>query len=257
MTKRPDSPHGDAAPRDQSLKKLATRLGHEFRDPDLFARAFVHSSMGNEGKRSNERLEFLGDAVLELIVSDHLFRTFPDAAEGQLTDRRQRIVSKPPLAKVARELELISMLEHGRGLTGDELESERLQANLLEAVLGAIWLDGGLTAAKRFVHCEVLPRTGDGRPDGEKSFRDPKSRLLHWCQAHRLGQPKYQTLGSRGPEHQRVFEVAVLVDGEERERGEATSKQAAEMLAAEATLAALQRERQANDAETESTAQSD
>ncbi|MGA1608651.1 MAG: ribonuclease III [Planctomycetota bacterium] len=225
-------------PRRPALRELATRLGHEFRDPTLLERALVHSSMGNAGKASYERLEFLGDAILGFIVAEHLFRLQPEIPEGELTDRRARIVSREPLAEVGRTLRLQDAVEVGRGIRSEELQNARLLADLVEAVLGAIYLDGGIRAARRFVKAHVLDRIPETTITASKP-RDPKSQLLHYAQARGLGQPSYALREATGPDHARTFTVAVHLAGEDLGEGSDRTKRAAEMAAAEAALEAL------------------
>jgi ribonuclease-3 len=228
-------------PRRDLLDELSTRIGHEFRDPGLLRRALVHSSMGNEGKASYERLEFLGDAILGFMVADHLFRLEPEIPEGELTDRRARIVSREPLAAIGTALRLIDYVEVGRGLRQEELDNPRLRADLVEAVLGAVYLDGGIRAARRFLRQHVLGRIG-AEPGEDPALgrpRDPKSRLLHFAQAKALGQPVYSVVATEGPDHAKEFTVAVRIAEAELATGRARSKQAAQMAAAEAALRIL------------------
>ncbi len=227
------------SPRHVALLQVAERIGHGFQDLGLLHRALVHASTGNEGKRSYERLEFLGDAVLGFAVADELFRAAPEASEGELTGRRSKVVSRPPLAEVARRLELSQALEHGRGLRTEELDSDRIQADLVEAVLGAVYLDGGVRAARRFVRRHVLHGLDTDVPLAARP-RDAKSQLLHFCQGNGLGQPVYELLATSGPDHELEFEVAVVVAGGRRiATGEGRSKRDAERAAAEAALGIL------------------
>lgn len=230
-------------PRDElrakMLGELAERLGHEFRRPELLAEALVHPSMGNERDDSYERLEFLGDAVLGLFVTEALFAANPDKSEGELTRMRSALVSREPLAAIARRLHLPSCVQAGRGMRSAELDSDRILANLLEAVLAAVYLDGGVRAARRFVKQHVL--TGKtARTAAPSAPSDPKSRLLHATQAEGRGQPVYRLLDAHGPDHARTFLVAVEVGGVDLARGSGGSKRAAERAAAEMALAALQ-----------------
>ncbi|MBK8978858.1 MAG: ribonuclease III [Planctomycetes bacterium] len=230
--------HDDAdEPRTRALAELAERIGHEFEDLERLNRALVHASTGQDGLRSYERLEYLGDAILGFLVAEHLFREHPDASEGELTQRRADLVSQTPLAELARSLGLVRHLRHGRGMRDTDLASERIHADLVEAVLAAVFLDGGIQAARRFVRRHVLagPRP---RPTPERPL-DPKSRLLHFAQAAGLGQPSYRLLDARGPDHEREFEVAVWIDGRDVATGTARSKRGAEMAAARLALARL------------------
>ncbi|MHC5062820.1 MAG: ribonuclease III [Planctomycetota bacterium] len=224
--------------RQRVLRELCRTLEYEFSDLDILERALCHSSTTNAGKASYERLEFLGDAILGFLVADHLFNLEPEIPEGQLTDRRARIVSRSPLAAIARELKLPDYIETGRGLNASDLDSPRIHADLVEAVIGAIYLDGGIRPVRKFVAKQVIKRVGD-RP-GSRSPSNPKSRLLHYAQINELGQPSYRVTDVEGPDHQRVFTVVVILDGKEYEQGTAGAKQAAEMEAAEQTLRSLQ-----------------
>jgi ribonuclease-3 len=220
------------------LRRLEKTLGHAFADLDLLERALTHSSMGNEGKKSYERLEFLGDAFLNFAVADVLFRADTEVEEGQLTETRARIVSRKPLAEAARRLDLVTHLVSGKGLRDAERHSERILADLVEAVLGAVLIDGGVTSARAFVRRHLLPKSeGAAEPALEK---DSKTTLLHWCQHRQLGQPRYELIATTGPQHQQEFVVcAKLLDGRAAE-GRARTKRAAEKLAAAALLDELQ-----------------
>lgn len=225
------------AARARTLRELAKRLGHAFDDLDLLDRALTHASMGNEGKKSYERLEFLGDAFLNFAVADVLFHADTEVAEGQLTETRARIVSRKPLADAGRRLDLVTHLISGKGLRDNERHSERILADLVEAVLGAVLIDGGVTAARAFVRRHVLPKGELGEdPTREK---DSKTALLHHCQHHKLGQPRYELIETVGLQHQQEFVVrAKVLDGRSA-AGRARTKRAAEKLAAAALLAEL------------------
>jgi len=230
-----------AAARARSLRELATRLGHEFDDLDLLDRALTHASMGNEGKKSYERLEFLGDAFLNFAVADVLFHADTDVAEGQLTETRARIVSRRPLADAARRLDLVTHLVSGKGLRDGERHGERILADLVEAVLGAILIDGGVTAARAFVRRHVLPKNSvadDGEPE-----KDSKTALLHYCQHHQLGQPRYELVETVGLQHEQEFVVRAKVLDGRAAAGRARTKRAAEKLAAATLLATLRGDR--------------
>lgn len=224
--------------RRRALRQLARRVGHEFADLELLDRALTHSSTGNDGKQSYERLEFLGDAVLGFLVADLLFRHRPEVEEGQLTDRRARIVSKDPLAEVADALGLIDLLEVGRGIREQDRRSVRIRADLVEAVLGAIYLDGGVRAARKFVRAHVWSRLKE-RAATATTERDPKSRLLHHVQTLGFELPHYEVVATSGPPHERTFVVAVTLQGGLRAEGSGSNKQAAEKAAAARALDTL------------------
>jgi ribonuclease-3 len=233
-----DGNPGQPATRSASLQALAERLGHRFRDLGLLDRALTHASTVNEGKKSYERLEFLGDAFLNFAVADRLYRADTEVAEGQLTETRARLVSRSPLAAIARRLDLAAHLASGKGLREAERHSERILADLVEAVLGAVLIDGGVTAARAFVRRHVLHEDSAAAAPVDAA-KDSKTALLHHCQHHQLGQPRYELLETSGLQHEQEFRVvARLLDGR-RAEGRARNKRAAEKLAAERLLARL------------------
>ena len=220
------------------LRKLCEQLGYEFKDIALLDRALTHASMGNEGKKSYERLEFLGDAFLNFAAADALYRRDAEIAEGQLTEARARIVSRQPLARVARKLELELHLESGKGLQGTERCSARILCDLIESVLGAILIDGGVTPARAFVRRHILPKASATGETLEVE-KDRKTGLLHYCQHNKLGQPRYELVDAIGLQHEQEFVVrAHLLDGREAS-GKGRTKRAAEKAAAGALLKIL------------------
>jgi ribonuclease-3 len=238
----PSSDDNLSEARQATLRTLSASLGHEFADLALLDRALTHASLGNEGKKSYERLEFLGDAFLNFAVADVLFKADTEVAEGQLTETRARIVSQKPLAAAARRLDLVTHLLSGKGLRDSERHGERILADLVEAVLGAILIDGGVTAARAFVRRHLLPKGELAEAAAATATKDAKTALLHWCQHHHLGQPIYEVVGTSGLQHEQEFQVrARLADGRAAE-GRERSKRAAEKLAAEALLRTLRGE---------------
>ncbi|MEO0649471.1 MAG: ribonuclease III [Planctomycetota bacterium] len=181
-------------------------LPHRFRDADLLELALTHAS--TEGKQDNERLEFLGDAVLDLIVAERLFADDPRATEGELTERKSAVVSRRSLAEAARALNLEDLARVGRGMRRGVFPRSVL-ANLYEAVLGAVYLDGGLDAAERFVDATLsatLASVADRRAGEE-----PKQRLQHLAQCLTGDPPTYVQLEERGVAHARAFQIAAEV----------------------------------------------
>ncbi len=222
------------APRDtrrRLLRALQKDLGHEFAELDLLDRALTHASTGNEGKPNYERLEFLGDAFLNFAVADTLFQRTPEIPEGKLTETRSQLVSRKPLAAIARKLDLGNHLDVGKGLRASERDSERILADLVEAVLGAIYLDGGVRAARSFVRRHVLADL-EATAAADVAAIDSKTGLLHFCQRHGLGQPKYDLVATTGLQHEQQFRVvAKLPDGRCAE-GSGSNKRSAEKDAA-------------------------
>jgi ribonuclease-3 len=221
--------------RERSLLRLSERLGYEFRDLSLLDRALTHASMGNEGKKSYERLEFLGDAFLNFAVADVLFRKDADVAEGQLTEARSQIVSRQPLARAARELDLHSHLLSGKGLRENERTSARILCDLMESVLGAVLIDGGVTPARAFVRRHILPSPKKGE-QATAQTKDAKTALLHYCQHHQLGQPTYELVKTEGLQHEQEFVARARVKGGESAEGTGRTKRAAEKQAAAALI---------------------
>ncbi len=215
--------------------RLARLTGHRFRDLALARTALTHPSL--EGVEHYERLEFLGDRVLGLIIARWLFAHFPDENEGQLNRRLAALVRKETLAEIAQSIGLdafIAVAENARA-AGVQQQANVL-ADVLEALVAALYLDGGLTAATRFVR-----RHWKDRIDQDASLlRDPKSTLQEWAHAHRLAPPVYELLTQSGPDHAPRFTVeARLVDLGQAARGEAGSKRAAEQEAARRLLDSL------------------
>lgn len=217
-------------------------LGHVFARPELLDRALTHSSWANEygaGPEHNERQEFLGDAVLELCVSWELYRRFPDAREGQLTRLRARLVSTASLAERARALGLDKRIKLGRGEESQGgRERDAVLSDALEAVLAAVYEDGGEAAAMAAVAALFAPCW----PEAPQAtvIKDYKTRLQEAAQQRFGAAPLYTRLGSNGPEHAKIFEVGLrLPDGREF-RATGTSCKKAEQTAARQALAALQ-----------------
>ena len=224
------------------LRRLEQRIGHEFGDAELLREALVHGSYVNEQDdpelRSNERLEFLGDAILGSIVARELFERFPDAAEGWLTEARSLVVRNDNLGAIAAELELGAELVMGAGVSNlGARERPAVLARSLEAVIGAVWLDGGQRAVQKVVRRLVRPSL-DALVRGDLR-RDPKSVLQERVQSESGATPRYTTLAQSGPPHDPRFRVEVRIDGAALAEGCGSSKQAAQRAAAERALAAL------------------
>jgi ribonuclease-3 len=210
----------------------------KFRNPDLLRYALTHRSYLNEhpeiADEDNERLEFLGDAVLDFVVGDWLYRRFPEFAEGRLTSLRAAVVRTEMLGEFANRLKLGRQLHLGKGEaeTGGRAR-QSLLADAFEAVIGALYLDQGLPAVRQLLE-PLLTDTID-RIVSEQSDRDPKSLLQEWTQAERSITPHYRTVSATGPDHAKWFTVDVYLDEEVVGRGEGSSKQiAAQAAAAEA-----------------------
>ena len=220
-------------------KTLEKAIGYAFKDPALVKEALTHRSYLYEnpswGVPHNERLEFLGDAVLELVVTEELYNRFPDEDEGKLTVIRAALVNYQFMAKVATDAGVDKAVLLSRGEAKDTGKArEVILANAAEAVIGALYLDGGYAAARDFILKFVM----DGLHDIMKTggYRDPKSTLQEKTQASRKITPTYRVTEETGPEHRKIFKVAVYLDGAWIAEGEGQSKQDAEVEAAKAAL---------------------
>ncbi|OHA08760.1 MAG: ribonuclease III [Candidatus Sungbacteria bacterium RIFCSPLOWO2_01_FULL_60_25] len=221
--------------------RLETIIGISFQNPDLLEQAFVHRSYLNEnpGFRlpHNERLEFLGDAVLELVITEILYERFPEKPEGELTSLRAALVNANMLAAVGQEIGLNEFLLLSRGEAKDTGRARQyILANTFEALVGAIYLDQGYSAAHGFVTRVLVPRLAQVLD--EKLYRDPKS-LFQEAAQERVGiTPSYEVLRESGPDHDKKFVVGVCLGRELVSEGEGPSKQAAEVEAARRAILA-------------------
>jgi len=222
---------------------LESLLDHRFADPVLCETALTHKSWLNEqpptgARTDNERLEFLGDAVLALVVSDLLMRRFPQRSEGELSKARAAIVSEAGLERLADGLNLGQWIFLGRG---EEQAGGRRKASILsnafEALLGAVFLDGGFEAAHRVIQRLVEARLDEADSAARLDF---KSRLQERSQAMLQATPQYTVVREQGPDHNKTFEVAIFLGGKERGRAAGKSKKEAEQNAAAQALAALE-----------------
>jgi len=221
------------------FKSFAKQLGIPFNNPDLLVEALTHRSYLNEHREyagsHNERLEFLGDAVLELAVTDFLFRKFPAKPEGDLTSYRAALVNTVSLSESAQALGVNDFILLSKGEAKDTGRArEAILADALEAIIGAIYLDSGYAVAESFIAKNLY-----GKIDeiiSRRAYQDAKSRFQEAAQEKRAITPRYETLCEVGPDHARHFTVGVFIGTEEIARGEGQSKQEAEQLAAESGL---------------------
>lgn len=221
------------------MKEHEQTLGLSFKNPKLLEEALTHRSYLNEHKSAdahNERLEFLGDAVLELSATKFLFDTFPEKPEGDLTAYRAALVNTYSLAETAEALGLNDMLLLSRGEKRDTGRARQIiLANAFEAVLGAIYLDQGYESADAFVTKHLYPKLDAILK--ERAYQDAKSRFQEVAQEKRGITPTYQTLSEDGPDHDRVFTVGVFLKDEKMAEGKGKSKQEAEQASAREALA--------------------
>ena len=221
---------------DAALLELALHLGHSFSDISLLRQALVHRSYLAETDEpsSNERLEFLGDAVLGWVVADMAFHRLPDDPEGRLSDLRQSVVNASALADIARSFDLGRYVLLGRGESAaGGRDKTSILSDAFEALIGAVYLDAGSAAAEKFVRRFLQDAVDDVVPRLD-SF-DNKTRLQEICSQLDLGVPRYDTHGE-GPEHEKVFTASVVVNGESLGHGTGRTKKAAEQAAAKLAL---------------------
>ncbi len=225
----------------EHLNEIEADIHYAFEDVKLLTAALTHSSYANEsgeGEENNERLEFLGDAVLELCVSEELYRRFPDAPEGALTLMRSKLVSEPGLASLARGLGLGRRIRLGKG---EENQGGRdrssLLGDVLEAVLGAVFLDGGFEAARAVILAVFADKWPEAPPAAR--IKDAKSRLQEYMQKRFKARPFYALKRSFGPEHEKRFEVGLTLPTGEETTATGSSVKKAEQKAAAKALNAL------------------
>jgi ribonuclease III len=226
---------------EQKPQDASERLNALFNDYRLLSRALTHRSYLNEHPEAledNKRLEFLGDAVLDFLVGAWLYNRFPEMAEGSLTRLRAALVGNDQLANFARDLDLGSVMLLGKGEddSGGRDRTALLGATF-EAVVGALYLDQGIPAVSRFVE-PLLEIASEDILEDRKDL-DPKSRLQEWAQSQGLGTPFYQTVAARGPDHAKIYEVEVVIQGKVFGRGAGHSKQAAAKSAARGVISSM------------------
>jgi ribonuclease-3 len=216
-----------------AIEALERRVGHKFADATLLTRALTHSSLSGKGVRDLERLEFLGDRVLGLLTAEALWRLYPDLEEGDLAPRLNALVRKETCAKAALALGLdglIRMSPHEEASGGRTKQA--ILGDACEALLGALYIDGGLEAARRAFDLFWTPNL----EDLSKAHRDAKTTLQEWSQNQKKGPPHYRVIWSGGPAHAPAFVVEASIDGYRPAIGEGRSKRGAQMAAAEVFL---------------------
>ncbi|SHN59960.1 ribonuclease-3 [Butyrivibrio hungatei DSM 14810] len=223
------------------IESFEKAIGYTFKDKALITQAFTHSSFVNEQKINKkpdyERLEFLGDAVLEMISSAFLFRKYPQKKEGELSKIRASLVCEPALAFASEKLNIKKYMQLGKGeeATGGR-NKESIIADMMEAVIGALFLDGGIEESKRFIDTYVLTNV-----ESMQMFSDSKSILQEIAQGQNLGAVRYEICGESGPEHDKIFDVRVFVGDKNLGEGSGKTKKAAEQKAAYEALLVLKK----------------
>lgn len=213
-------------------------VGHRFRNPDLLSTALTHSSIADTRLHSNERLEFLGDAVLGIVVCEELYRRYSNWLEGDLTKVKSAVVARRTCAKIADETGLTGLLMLGNGINGQSRLPTSVRAAVLEAVIGALFLDGELEAARRFILRSVSEHID--RCAASQDQDNHKSTLQQYAQRWLSTTPYYETLDEQGPDHSKCFEVCVVVGTQRYPSAWGPSKKEAEQEAAHRALDVLQ-----------------
>lgn len=229
----------------RDYRELQKTIGYSFKNPNLLKRALTHRSytVERELDYDNQRLEFLGDAVIEILLSEHLFVRYQKLDEGELTKMRAALAQQDTLARLARELRYGDYIRLGKGETecrGGWRDSTL--ADAFEAVMGAMYIDGGIAAAKNFL--EGLLAEHYPEPLNLLEHMNPKGDLQELAQKKRLAGPEYRVIEMTGPDHSPVYTVAVMVDGREMGRGSSARRKNAESEAAKAALAEFEKNQQ-------------
>ena len=215
-----------------SVSILEKKINYIFHNKDYLNQAFTHKSLNTEPRKNYERLEFLGDTVIDIIVSRELMRDFPEGDEGLLTQRRAALVQKPYLASIGHLLDLMDylMIEKSVNLEIEKI-AEKQQANLFEALIGAIYLDGGIEPCRKL----ILETVWTYRHEAWKTT-NYKGKLIEYCHSKNIENPLFLVKDITGPDHQRTFEIQVKIGLKKYPSGMGTNKKAAEQLAAKLAL---------------------
>jgi ribonuclease III len=219
------------------VRQCEAHIGYHFREPHFIVQALTHSSIKTEDNPSNERLEFLGDSVLGLVMTEFLYNYFQDQDEGELTQIKSVVVSTTVLAQESERLKLSTLYNVGKGVTRRRALPVSLQANVFEAVVAAIYKDGGLESARRFVLRNLFHHVlAVAENQHQKNY---KSLLQQWAQKELNSTPSYRVLAERGPDHLKFFEVVAIIGKQVYRSGIGRSKKEAEQIAARDTLKIL------------------
>ncbi len=224
------------------LQSTEQIIGYSFSDHDLLHKALTHASVANSRVKSNERLEFLGDAILGAVVCEDLYRRFESWLEGDLTKLKSVVVSRRVCAKIADELGLTQLLILGNGVNGATNVPTSLRAAVVESIIGALFLDGGYDAAKKFILAAVAPHIDDYA--NSEDHDNYKSALQQYAQRHLSTVPHYVALDEQGPDHSKCFEICVTIGDERFPSAWGPSKKEAEQEAARKALETLKGEQE-------------
>lgn len=211
-------------------EKIQSLIGYRFKDINLLKTAFTHKSYhGSDFKTNNERLEFLGDSLLGFVIADYLYSKKKRVAEGVMTKEKQALVSTKPLASAVRTLKISEYIIQGQSLNYDASSNDRLLENLFEALVAAIYLDGGFSCAEKFIKDNLLSLNSNRLSNHNEDY---KSALQIYTQSKKMGTPVYETVAKTGPEHNPQFTIAVLVGGKRVAVGNGPNKGCASQDAA-------------------------
>ena len=215
---------------DEVLRQIEEAIAYQFSDRGLLDRAFTHSSAVSGRQMSNERLEFLGDAILGVVICQELFERFPEHLEGDMTKSKSMLVSRRMCSRIAKELGLVKYLTVGKGMMSGRALSGSLSAGLLEAVVAAIYVDGGIEAARSFILANFGPVIK--QIEGESCHGNYKSLLQQYAQRQFNTTPVYEVLDEKGPDHNKCFEAQAVMGGRRFTSAWGTNKKEAEQRAA-------------------------
>lgn len=218
--------------------KVSKAVGYEFKNEDIIVEALTHASVADSRLESNERMEFIGDTILGFVISEYLYEAFPEFLEGELTKVKSAVVSRKTCALVARKLKLDDLLSLGKGMVGRQALPNSIAAAVLESIIAAIYLDGGIEPARKFILEHMIPHIElSANSTHHSNF---KSLLQQHAQRHMPSNPVYLLLDEKGPDHAKCFEVCVEIDGKRFFSAWANSKKEAEQKAALKALEELE-----------------
>jgi len=229
---------GNRVPYSELLARSQAGLDYQFRDPSLLVTALTHASVAENRFLSNERLEFLGDSVLGMVICEQLFRMYPDCLEGDMTKMKSMLVSRRVCAQVADEIGLGDQLILGNGIKNRSNLPTSIRAAVLESIIGAIFIDGGFEPAQAFILRSMMPHIE--RSADLQNHDNHKSALQQLAQRLFATMPRYETLDEQGPDHSKCFEICVAIEGERFPSAWGPSKKEAEQEAARKALECLE-----------------
>jgi ribonuclease-3 len=210
--------------------QIEEAIGYQFSDKELLNMAFTHSSAVTDRQMSNERLEFLGDAILGMVICQELYKRFPEHLEGDMTKSKSLLVSRSMCSRIAQQLGVIKFLKAGKGMMSSKALGGSISAGLLEAIIAAIYIDGGFEAARSFILANFTDAIEEIK--GESCHGNFKSLLQQYAQRQSNATPTYDVLDEQGPDHNKCFEMQALIEGRRFASAWGTNKKEAEQRAA-------------------------